>query len=515
MAKPKLSLVVSNDRRKGKTFAGVHDVGRLKINEIENTVMRGDCLDWLDSIPDNSLDMIYIDPPFFTRTTYEKIWGNGWEIAAWEDWKNSTKGDIDSFINYMSCRVNKMKDKLKDTGTFWLECDYRANYRFRAMLEEIFGGNFIGEIVVETSGSGTSDDKFTRKHDTLFVFSKTKDQYYLNTQYTVSQKSKYYKHFDADRNAYYASENLTGKGAQKTNITRVFKGKVMQPPKGRHWAWEQEQIDEAIKNETNKDSDISKKFVIFTKNNYPREKKFWTGPKEKGMTTWWGGLIRNSWNEKAFYDTQKPLSLMSAVVSCGCPEGGIVGDFFAGGGTTLLAAAQLGRKYIGCDVSPIAIKAQAKRFRDARLEAPTVFGFPKSKKSYLAMDGKEFEKFISQLCGWTWLQDVNGQGKGFDAHVGKTGIQIKNHTSPAGPGEVRRLAGALKQSSIFDSAILVAWDKTSGAQKSINELKTKGVKIDFETIEHFLDCFLITEEKEKEIETLLQRVLPTEEAEAA
>jgi len=172
MGKPKLSLVVSNDRRKGKTFAAVHDVGKLKIEQIENTVMRGDCLDWLDTIPDGSLDMIYIDPPFFTRTTYEKIWGNGWEIAAWEDWKNSTKGDIDSFINYMSYRVNKMKDKLKDTGTFWLECDYRANYKFRAMLEEIFGGNFVGEVVVETSGSGTSNDKFTRKHDTLFIFSK-------------------------------------------------------------------------------------------------------------------------------------------------------------------------------------------------------------------------------------------------------------------------------------------------------------------------------------------------------
>ena len=111
-------------------FANEHDTSRLPIEKIVDSVLCGDCNLWLDRIPDKCLDMIYIDPPFFTRTQYETIWGNGWERAAWDDWKNSTKGDIDSFVLYMTERILKMKEKLKDTGTLWLHCDNKANYRF-------------------------------------------------------------------------------------------------------------------------------------------------------------------------------------------------------------------------------------------------------------------------------------------------------------------------------------------------------------------------------------------------
>ena len=491
-------------------FADEHDTSKLPLSEIINKTLCGDCNVWLDRIPDNCLDMIYIDPPFFTRMNYEIIWGNGWEKAAWEDWKNSTKGDVDSFILYMAERILKMKEKLKPTGTFWLHCDYRANYKFRTILEDIFGGNFVSEIVVETRGSGASNTLFSRKHDSLFIFSKTKT-YFLNTKIIQEKKPKSYKYFDEDRQAIYSSVTLTGKGSQKSNTTRTFNGKIMKPPRGRHWAWTQDIIDEAIDNEKKKDTDLSKKFIFFTKNGIPRQKRFWTSKSKVTISTWWDGLIRNNWHEDSLYDTQKPLSLLERILNCGCPEKGLVGDFFAGGGTTLLAAKESGRNFIGCDVSPVAIKAQNKRFISHGLPSIEVLGYPKSKDSYLDMnnDGKHaFEIFLCNLCGWRWLEDASGQGKGFDASLDKTrtGIQIKNQKKAVGLNEVKKLFSSLTTSS-YETAILTAWDLTVGGFTEISKVKKEakkiGKNIEFKKLNYFLDCFLISQEKEQEIEELL------------
>lgn len=484
-------------------FNGNPDTSKLPLEKIQNTVMCGDCNDWLDRIPNESLDMIYIDPPFFTRTDYEVIWGNGWEKAAWEDWKNVTKGDIDAFITYMQFRITKMRDKLKSSGTFWLHCDYRANYKFRLMLEEVFGGNFVGELIIETSGSGIDQCKtFARKHETLFVFSKTK-KFYLNNLYTDEKKPSCYNCTD-DARGIYTSDNLSQQGI---GPSKFFNGKKLDPPKGRHWIWDQKTIDLAIANEKNKDPDITKKFIFFSKTGTPRIKRFWNGSKERHLPTLWKNFLRTNWTDNdTNYPTKKPIALLKRIIECGSPEKGIIGDFFAGGGTTLLAAAQLNRNYMGCDVSPIAIKAQNRRFIEANLTTPQVLGFPKSKKTYLEFNkqGKnEFEIFLCGLCGWNWLDDKSGQGKGFDAFIGKIGIQIKNWEKSAGVNEIRTVAGALNSSSKFESALLVAWDLSAPAHTELQKLKNKGVKIDFKKIDYFLDCFLITENKEKEIGDLL------------
>jgi DNA modification methylase len=508
-----MSVLKLINKRKANTFSDMHNIGKLKLKDCKNAVFRGDCLDWLDSIPNDSLDMIYIDPPFFTRTTYEKIWGNGWEIAAWEDWKDSTKGDIDSFIQYMEFRIQKMKEKLKDTGTFWLHCDYRANYKFRTMLEEVFGGNFVGEIANQTTNSGR-DQVLTigKGHETILIFSKKKEDFYFNNKYHVEQMPKSYKY--EDERGIFASDNLTqdGKGTSK-----IFKDKELQPPNGKHWIWNQKRINQAIANEANKNEmDLTKDFIFFTSNGVPRVKRYWKGKKISTLTSLWTDCIKNSWTEDSIsYPTKKSISLLKRIVECGCPENGIIGDFFAGGGTALLAAAKLGRCYIGCDVSPIAIKAQSRRFKEADLPLPTVYGFPKSKKSYLKMDGKEFEKFLSELCGWTHLNDKSGQGKGFDAIVPKEniGVQIKNQSQSLSVGDLRSVYGAL-ESSTYDSALVVAWDISPSAQSELNKLKTKK-NLNFSRLEDFLGCFLISEEKEAQIDSLLAKATKLEEKKAA
>ena len=494
-------------------FSETHGTSKLPLQSIENTVMCGDCTEWLDRIPDHIFDIIYIDPPFFTRTDYGKIWGNGWELAAWEDWKNSTKGDVDSFIIYMYERVLKMKNKLKETGTFWLHCDYRANYKFRQMLEDVFGGNFIAELVIKTTGSGTEQcNSFARQHDTIFVYSKNKE-YFLSNVYFDKKMPKSFKYKD-DKRGIYASGDMSKQGHGEA---RFFNGKLLAPPKGTHWRWSQERINKAVLNGTNKDTDLKKDFIFFTSNGVPRRKTFWLNKgKNRKLTTFWDDCIKNSWTEdKVQYPTKKPISLLTRIIEIACPKNGLIGDFFAGGGTTLLAAAKLKEKnikYIGCDVSPVAIKAQNKRFVEAGLPSPQVLGFPKSKRSYLEMNNKKdkhvFEKFMCDLCGWRWLKDTNGQGKGFDAALDKTktGFQIKNHKNAADIDDVRKLNSDLMTGN-YDNAVLTAWDLTAPGFTSLSKCKKEAAKqgknIDFQKLDYFLDCFLIEEEKEAEIDALL------------
>ena len=501
---PELEKTLTTNTKSQRTFADVYDQRRLTIEQVLDTVLCGDCSDWLDRLPDCSLDLIYIDPPFFSRTEYEVIWGNGWEKAAWEDWQNSTKGDIDSFVTYMGLRIQKMKDKLKSTASIWVHCDHRANYRFRSVLEEVFGGNFVTEIIVQTTYSGRDQsNEVGKQHETILVFSKEKS-YYLNNKYETDRVPKSYKNHD--ELGLWASSDLTQSG---TGESRIFDKKELTPPPGKHWIWPQERINQAVLNGKINCRDINKDFIFFTNNGVPRIKRYWksTG-KIQTLTSLWTDCIKNSWTEdnSGSYPTRKGLALLERIITAGCPEKGVVGDFFCGGGTTLIAAKKLNRRFIGCDVSPVAIKALSRRFVLNEYNAPRVLGFPKSKKTYLALDNPQdkhvFERFLCKLCGWSWLDGQSGRGFTFNASAfnDTIGIQIKNCKSAAGVKEVRELSGALNQSS-YKKSILVAWDLSATGHAELQKAK-KSKNIDFVKIDYFLDCFLISEEEEKEIDLL-------------
>ena len=123
-------------------------------------------------------------------------------------------------------------------------------------------------------------------------------------------------------------------------------------------------------------------------------------------------------------------------------------------------------------------------------------------------DKHVFEKFLCDLCGWRWLSDSNGQGKGFDAALDKTktGIQIKNQGKSADIDDIRKLYSDLDTGS-YDNAVLTAWDLTKNGFSELSKCKVSAQKknktIEFKKLDYFLDCFLITEDKETQIDELL------------
>jgi DNA modification methylase len=140
----------------------------------KNILICGDNLKALDDLikKGTKVDLIYLDPPFFSNRHYEVIWGDEAEVRSFKDrWE----GGINVYIEWMRERVSKMYDVLNDTGSFYLHCDWHAGHYLKVMLDGIFGyNNFQNEIIWWYETGGLSKDRFSRKHDTIFFYSKSK-----------------------------------------------------------------------------------------------------------------------------------------------------------------------------------------------------------------------------------------------------------------------------------------------------------------------------------------------------
>ncbi len=145
-----------------------------------NHLYRGDCLEVLDRIEDESVDLIYIDPPFFSQRYYETFWGEEAERYAFEDrWK----GGINTYLNYLTARIQKMHAKLRPTGLMYVHLDWHICHYMKTEMDKMFGyGNFRNEIVWCYAGGGIPRQDFPRKHDVIFRYSKG-DKYYYQPIY--------------------------------------------------------------------------------------------------------------------------------------------------------------------------------------------------------------------------------------------------------------------------------------------------------------------------------------------
>ena len=168
---------------------------QYNISDIENRIILGDNLEILKKIPDNSVDLIYLDPPFFSQRRYEVIWGDEWERRAFDDiWKGkkdqSRKGGIEVYKEFMRTRLEECHRVLKPTGTIFLHCDKHANHHLRLLLDDIFGANhFINEIIWHYGLGGSSKKKFQQKHDNIYWYAKG-DKWIYNIQWVPATSNK-------------------------------------------------------------------------------------------------------------------------------------------------------------------------------------------------------------------------------------------------------------------------------------------------------------------------------------
>jgi len=317
----------------------------------------GDNLDQLRKLPDACVDLIYIDPPFNSNRTYEVFWGETKEMRAFDDRHESTK----AYIEFMRPRCVELARVLKKTGSFYYHCDWHASHYVKVMLDQILGeSNFINEIIWKRQSSHNDAKQGSkhlgRIHDTLFLYSGGGDYFFkhLYRPYDQEYLESAYKHVEQESGRRYRLDNLTAPGGaspSKGNPQYQFLGVT------RYWRYSEENMQELLK---------QGRIVQTRPGGVPAFKRYLDEGKGVPFGSVWDDIapVQSASGERLGYPTQKPLKLLERVVEISSQPNDIVLDAFCGCGTALVAAQNLGRQWIGVDISPTSCRVMAKRLRD-------------------------------------------------------------------------------------------------------------------------------------------------------
>ncbi len=289
-----------------------------------------DNLQRLAVLPANSVDLIYLDPPFFSNRHYEVIWGDEAEVRSFEDrWE----GGIYHYVEWMKERVMEMWRVLKPSGSLYLHCDWHAVHYLKVMMDEVLGvEHFQNEIVWYYKGAGVSPRRWARRHDTILWYTKGNDWYFnpdpVRDEYAETTKERF---------SHYIG-NVRGDhdyGEQQLN------------PKGKH------------------PDDV-----------------------------WQIKIVAPSARDRLGYPTQKPEELLERIILSSSKEGDTVLDPFAGCGTSLVVAHRLKRHWIGIDISPTACNLMKRRLVKVGAMEIKLVGMPTTIEDLKALKPFEFQNWI-------------------------------------------------------------------------------------------------------------------------
>jgi len=293
-------------------------------------LIHGDCIVKLQKLEQDSIDLIYLDPPFFTQKKQRLKNKDNKEYSFGDSWDN-----INIYKNYIQKRLKKCKRVLKDTGSIFLHCDRSASHYLRIALDEVFGSeNFQSEIIWSYKRWSNAKKGLLNAHQVIFFYSKTKN-FKFNPKYT-------------DYSPTTNLDQIFQKRARDKNGKTIYK--------------------------TSESGNIE---LIKEKKGVPLS-DVWEIP-----------YLNPKAKERVGYPTQKPILLLEKIIELVTNEGDTVLDPFCGSGTALVASQFLKRKYIGIDQSKEAIKLASQRLKNPiKTESDLL---KKGKKSYINQNPKTLE----------------------------------------------------------------------------------------------------------------------------
>ena len=356
-------------------------------NFVDKTIWTGDNLDILRGLNSESVDLIYLDPPFNSNRNYAAPVGSRAAGAAFKDtW---TLSDLDtawmgliadeqpamykvietaglthgkgmqSYLCMMSVRLLEMRRVLRETGSIYLHCDPTAGHYLKLLMDSVFGaGHFRSDISWKRS-SAHSDTKQGRRqhgriHDSLLFYSK-EDSWTWNpiyTEYDQDYVDQFYRHVEPESGRKYRLDNLTGPGgAAKGNPQYEVMGVT------RYWRYSKERMAELIKQGR----------VVQTKpGGVPQYKRYLDEMPGVPLQDQWIDIspIQARSKERIGYPTQKPLALLERIIAASSNPGDVVLDPFCGCATACVAAEKLGRRWVGIDISEKAVELVNMRLRE-------------------------------------------------------------------------------------------------------------------------------------------------------
>ena len=379
----------------------------------KNTLFYGDNLQILrEYIPDESIDLVYLDPPFNSKRTYNVLFKDegGQEseaqIAAFDDtwhWTPAAEeayrqliedapggvgqviGAMRGFVGHtsqmmaylvmMAIRLVELHRVLKPTGSLYLHCDPTASHYLKVILDTVFGPeNYKNEIIWKRTTAHSGAIRWGDVHDVILFYSRSSDHIWNAVYQPYDEKYIESKYGNSDEGGRFMPDNLTGAGVTDGDSGKAWRG--FDPSTlGRHWAVPLAPIEQLVGTEGVAKLNTQEKLDILDQNGYV----YW--PKKKGgfprFKRYMGsGLpiqsvitdifpINSQAAERLGYPTQKPEALLERIIAASSNEGDLVLDPFCGCGTTIAAAQKLNRKWVGIDITHLSIALQKYRLRDS------------------------------------------------------------------------------------------------------------------------------------------------------
>ena len=344
---------------------------------VENrTIFEGDNLHILRGIDSETIDLIYLDPPFNSNRTYEAPIGSEAAGAAFKDaWTlsdldNAWHGELaehepalyssisaaefshskgmKAYLIMMGIRMLEMRRVLKPTGSIYLHCDPTASHYLKAMMDSIFGEKqFRNEIVWQRTNAHNLQAKyFSKTHDVLLFYSKDKD-YTWNKQYTDYSQAQLSRYKKDETGRLYTGRDLTVSSGGNRN----FQWRGSRPSSNRSWGASLEQLERWY----------TEGRILLKRDGTPRLdglKVYLDELPGKQIPAIWTDIPRigNTSKERLGYPTQKPLALLERIIKASSKPDDVILDPFCGCATTCVAAESLQRQWIGIDLSPKAVE---------------------------------------------------------------------------------------------------------------------------------------------------------------
>ena len=423
---------------------------------MDNRLYYGDNLDILRRyVADESVDLVYLDPPFNSNATYNVLFAeqNGAQAAsqikAFEDtwrWDEEAArtyfevvesggrvsealqafrrlvGDSNmlAYLAMMAPRLTELRRVLKPEGSLYLHCDPTASHYLKLLMDAVFGPqSFVNEIVWKRSDAHSDARQgakhYGRIHDVLLFYSKADDRKFstIFTPLPQSTVDNWYRYEEPGTGRRYNKADVTGPGgAAKGNPHYEWKGVT------RYWRYKRETM-EAL--------DAAGR-LVYSKSGMPYEKRYLDESKGVAVQDWWGDIpmlrgLRGK-GERLGYPTQKPEALLERIIETSTNEGDVVLDPFCGCGTAVAVAQRLGRQWIGIDVTYLAIALIRRRLRDAYGdsidETYSVSGEPVSlpdAEALAASDPYQFQWWALDLVHARPVEQKKGADRGIDGRI--------------------------------------------------------------------------------------------------
>jgi site-specific DNA-methyltransferase (adenine-specific) len=357
-----------------------------------NQLYYGDNLQILrEYIADETVDLIYLDPPFNSARNYNVLFKDEkgaeaeaqitafkdtwhWDIAAEATYHqlvlhapphvSNTIEALRAFVGssqmmaylvMMTARLLELHRVLKPTGSLYLHCDPTASHYLKILLDAVFGGeNFVNELIWKRQNAkGLAFTRFASNHDVILKYGKSVKRVW-HPQYKTHNPEyvrKTYRFVEPETGRLYSLADLTNPNKNRPNLTYEFLGVT------RVWRWTKERMQQAYE---------AGLIVQTTPQAVPRLKRYLDEQEGNQIDDVWDDIlpIQAQAAERLGYPTQKPLALLERIILASSNEGDVVLDPFCGCGTAVAAAQKLGRHWLGIDITHLAIALQKYRLKD-------------------------------------------------------------------------------------------------------------------------------------------------------